>query len=265
MRYLVILSFFISILCALEGVNGKPLLLPVEKDTTIAQIRNHKIPILEAKNGENFALVAIPYRQTSPLEIITKTDKNEFKTSLHVKQYDYPKEFLSVDPSKVSPPKKVKKRIENEYKEAMKIYATFTPERYWKGPFIKPIKSIITSAYGNARTFNDTLKSYHSGTDFRAPIGTPVYAINDGVIVLSKERYYAGGSVIIDHGEGIYSVYYHLSSLPLAVGTKVKQGDRIGLSGNSGRVTGPHLHFGIMLQSTPTDPLGFIDTVNSIL
>jgi len=98
-----------------------------------------------------------------------------------------------------------------------------------------------------------------------APIGTPIYAANDGVIVLSKDRYYAGGSVIIDHGEGIYSVYYHLSSTPLVAGTKVKQGDEIGLSGNSGRVTGPHLHFGIMLQGAPVDPLHFIEVTKNII
>jgi len=187
------------------------------------------------------------------------------KTSLSIKQGEYPKEFLNVNPSKVTPPSSAKEQIEKEYKEAMKIYSTFTKTRYWSEAFILPTQSTITSHFGNARTFNSTLKSYHSGTDFRAPIGTPIYAINDGIIVLSKERYYAGGSIIIDHGEGIYSVYYHLSRMTLPVGASVKKGDQIGLSGNSGRVTGPHLHFGIMAQGIPIDPLHFIETVNSLL
>jgi len=265
MRYLGILFLFITTLLGFEAINGKPVLLPIDQETQSVQVRSHKAPIIQAKNGEKFALIAIPYRQSEPLEATIQISNKDFKTSIHVKDGQYPKEFLSVDPAKVSPPKSAKERIAKEYKEAMEIYATFSPKRHWKKPFIYPINSAITSAYGNARTFNGILKSYHTGVDFRAPIGTPIYAANDGVVVLSKDRYYAGGSVIIDHGEGIYSVYYHLSSTPLAAGTKVKQGDEIGLSGNSGRVTGPHLHFGIMLQGTPVDPLHFIEVIKNII
>ncbi|NLC27523.1 MAG: M23 family metallopeptidase, partial [Campylobacteraceae bacterium] len=161
-------------------------------------------------------------------------------------------------------PENQKERIKAEYEEAIAIYKSFTTKRLWEDDFMVPMKSKITSAYGNARVFNDSLKSYHSGTDFRAAIGTPIYATNDGVVVLSKDRYYAGGSVILDHGEGVYSVYYHLSQTPLALGTKVKKGEKIGLSGASGRVTGPHLHFGFMVQGVPVDPLHFIETINGL-
>jgi murein DD-endopeptidase MepM/ murein hydrolase activator NlpD len=265
MRYFWLLFLFVSTLFGIEAINGKPVLLPIEQNTTSVKARNHFAPIFKTQNGEHFALIAIPYRQDEPLEVTLKGPQIDLKTSLHVTKGEYPKELLQVDPSKISPPESEKKRISDEYKEAMGIYATFTPKRYWDKPFAHPIQSTITSAYGNARTFNGTLKSYHSGTDFRAPIGTPIYAANDGVIVLAKDRYYAGGSVIIDHGEGIYSVYYHLSSMLLPVGTQVKRSDEIALSGDSGRVTGPHLHFGIMLQGTPVDPLHFIQIIEDII
>ena len=265
MGYLSILFIFVTSLFGFEAINGKSILLPLAHDALSVQVRNQNTPLLKTDKGEVFALIGIPYRQQEPMEVTIKTPTEDLKTSLHVIQGKYPKELLQVDPSKVTPPESAKERITNEYKEAMEIYKTFTPMRYWKESFELPMQSAITSAYGNARTFNDSLKSYHSGTDFRAPIGAPVYAANDGVIVLAKNRYYAGGSIIIDHGEGIYSVYYHLSDILLPVGVKIKKGDKIALSGNSGRVTGPHLHFGIMLQGTPVDPLHFIETVNSLV
>jgi len=126
------------------------------------------------------------------------------------------------------------------------------------------LHSKITSSYGNARMFNGVLKSFHSGTDFRAKIGTKIRATNDGIVVIAKKRYYAGGSVVIDHGNGLYSCYYHLSKILVKVGEKVKQSEIVGLSGQSGRVNGPHLHFGIRIYSRAINPLQFVSTVNKI-
>lgn len=265
MRSFIVLSIFITSLLAIEVTNGKTAILPVDKSTIYVETRGYKAPIFHTNKNKSFTIIAVPYRQKNSLEVIIKTPTKKLKKALHVKQGNYQKEVLQVEHSKVSPPKSVQKRIKNEYDEAMKIYSSFTPKRYWDKPFVFPLKTKITSAYGNARIFNNTLKSYHSGTDFRAPIGTPVYASNDGVIVLAKKRYYAGGSIVIDHGEGIYSTYYHLSKILFPVGTKVKRSQKIGLSGNTGRVTGPHLHFGIMLQGTPVDPINFIENINKII
>jgi murein DD-endopeptidase MepM/ murein hydrolase activator NlpD len=126
-----------------------------------------------------------------------------------------------------------------------------------------PMKSKITSDFGNARIYNGKTKSYHSGTDFRAKIGTPIIASNDGKIVLAKRRFYAGGSIIIDHGHGIYSCYYHMSRFDVKEGEMVKKNQVIGLSGDTGRVTGPHLHFSIRVGGLQVDPLQFIELVNN--
>jgi len=167
-----------------------------------------------------------------------------------------------VNAKKVKPPKSEQNRIYKEYLESKKIYATVTKKRYWEKPFLIPLNSKITSYYGNARIFNGSLKSFHSGTDFRAPTGTKLKAINDGVVVVASKRYYSGNAVIIDHGEGIYSSYSHLSKIKVKVGQKVKRAEVIGLSGATGRVTGPHLHFSIIIESKKVDPLDFIKKIN---
>ena len=146
-----------------------------------------------------------------------------------------------------------------------KIYATATPNLKFDSKFIPPMSSVITSPFGSARVFNGTLKSYHSGTDFRAATGSVVIASNDGIVVIAKDRYYAGGSVIIDHGEGIYTQYYHLSAIKVKVGQSVKKGEIIGLSGASGRVSGPHLHFGVIVHGVQVNPLNFIKKINEVL
>ncbi|MBT0606146.1 M23 family metallopeptidase, partial [Campylobacter lari] len=144
------------------------------------------------------------------------------------------------------------------------VYNTYTNMAFFEGNFTYPLESKITSDFGKARLFNDTLKSYHSGTDFRAASGTKIYASNDGIVRIASNRYYAGNSVVIDHGYGIYSQYYHLSKLNVKIGQKVKKGELIGLSGASGRVTGPHLHFGILVNGVQVDPLDFIAKFNAL-
>ena len=194
-----------------------------------------------------------------------KININGKDLALKVKEGNYKKEEIKlVNPSIIKPNKKLQARISEEYKEATAIYAKVTPKTYIKKPFKQPLNSVITSPYGSARTFEGTLKSYHSGTDFRAAIGVEVPASNDGVVVIAKDRYYSGGSVVIDHGYGIYSQYYHLSKILVKTGDFVKQDDIIGLSGDTGRVSGPHLHFGIAIKGVSVDPLDFIDKFNNL-
>ncbi len=190
-------------------------------------------------------------------------DKKRF--TLLITPKNYPKEHLRVAKSKVIPPQRVRRLIRQEFSEANTIYTTTTPKNFLTEPFALPIHSEITDSFGVARLFNGKLKSYHSGTDFRAAMGTSVQAINSGKVVLAKRRYYAGGSIIIDHGKGIYSCYYHLSKFLVKPQEFVKKGQIIGLSGKSGRVTGPHLHLTIKIKGIAVDPLQFIDTYNKAL
>ncbi|RDU58857.1 M23 family peptidase [Helicobacter sp. MIT 14-3879] len=184
---------------------------------------------------------------------------------LRIKRGNYKKEKIIIaDSSKVQPNKAANERIQKELAEANQVYRTYTPTRYWSTPFIYPIKSVVTSPFGSARVFNNEIKSYHSGTDFRAAIGTPLRASNDGVVVIAKERFLAGKSVVISHGEGVFSQYYHCSKIKVKTGDKVKKGDIIALSGDTGRVSAAHLHFGFIVNGVSVDPLQFIEEVNKL-
>lgn len=212
-----------------------------------------------ANENEKIAIIPVPYR--------ANLGRFELQNGLflEIKGANYKKEKITItDTSKIRPNKAQQKRVTDELNEANAIYRTRTPKRLWSERFALPLGSVITSHYGNARMFNNEVRSYHAGTDFRASIGTPIKATNDGIIALAKERFMSGNSVIIDHGEGIYSAYFHLSELKVAVGERVKKGQIIALSGDTGRVSGAHLHFSMMVQGVSVDALHFINTINGL-
>lgn len=215
--------------------------------------------------NQKIAIIKANYRANSDIVVEHKFSGEVWQERFKIKKGDYKKEQITVSSSKVNPPKEVSERIKKEYEEANAIYAKTTPNLLFNSPFILPLNSHITSSFGNARLFNNSLKSYHSGTDFRAAIGTKISASNDGVVVIAKDRYYAGNSVVINHGGGIYSQYYHLSKLFVKVGDSVKKGDIIGLSGDTGRVSGAHLHYGIAINGVSVDPLSFTKKINFAL
>ncbi len=256
--------------------NGKTVLLEFEKEKNInyekivVDKKRYKIFKNPVDSEKFYALIPVNYYEKPSDKKVTlfyKEDGIEKNKTLffRVKDGKYEKEALSVDSSKIILSNKDKKRVSREYAEAIKIYKTTTQNSYMLSEFIVPLDSKITSGFGKARLYNEKLKSYHGGTDFRADIGTPLMACNNGKVVLAKERFYAGNSVVIDHGHGIYSCYFHMSRFNVKEGQNINKGDIIGLSGNSGRVTGPHLHFGIRVGGEQVDPLQFIELINKNL
>ena len=249
-------------------INGDVEIVQVEaKFAGNLSIDGKKKRWLSVPRDENlkFALVAASYRQKGEIKLVNGLKSGDETIVFKIVEGEYKKEKITVEGGKVTPPKDVLKRIEEEREEANKIYATANAGLKFNSKFILPMSSAVTSPFGTARVFNGTLKSYHGGTDFRAAVGSSVIAANDGVVVIAKDRYYAGGSVVIDHGEGIYTQYYHLSALNVKVGQSVKKGDIIALSGASGRVSGPHLHFGVIVGGVQVNPLNFVKKINEIL
>src|SRR5206468_13035384 len=116
-----------------------------------------------------------------------------------------------------------------------KIFATKTNERLWSGPFVAPVSAVISDVFGTARVFNQELKSRHLGLDYGVPAGTPVHAVNRGTVILARPLYFEGSCVVIDHGQGLLSLYLHLSEFSVKEGDQVETGQLIGLSGGSGR------------------------------
>ena len=281
MKSLFLILFFISNLFAVDIKiknstieNGRTIFIEFKKEKGVKykniEFLKHSYPIYEnpVDKSKLYALVPVSY-YTKPdikelkvvYDVAKKTNTAFFM--IEIKDAHYKKESIKVSAKKVNPTsKKVQKRISKEYANAMKIYNTFSKHNYITSKFIIPLNTKITSEFGKARVYNGTLKGYHSGVDFRAKKPTPIKCANDGKVVLAKDRFYAGNSVIIDHGHGVYSCYYHLSKFKVKKGNIVKKGQIIGLSGSTGRITGPHLHFAIRVEGTQVDPLEFIKTIN---
>ncbi|MGC1462767.1 MAG: M23 family metallopeptidase [Terracidiphilus sp.] len=161
---------------------------------------------------------------------------------------------LTVEPKFVEPGSDALKRIEAEVQLKTKVFAASADERLWDGNFVAPVTAAPTDSFGTRRMFNGKLASIHKGMDFRARMGTPVRAGNGGVVVLARALYYEGNCVIIDHGLGLYTLSMHLSRIDVREGQRVKKGELLGLSGATGRVTGPHLHWAVRWLDSYLDP-----------
>ncbi len=249
------------------GILGKTSTLLIKTDIKNLKVtfKNRSYPLIKIKKDEYVVFIPVKYREkTGDYRIFFTAENFKKGKFFRIKKGNYKKENLKVDPKKVTLSKKDKKRVLMEYKEAMKIYNSTRKIILWRRKFIPPLKTPITSAFGNARVFNSSLKSYHGGSDFRAKMNTKIKAANDGIVSLAKDRFYAGKSVIIDHGYGIYSCYYHLNHIKVKRFQKVKRGEIIGLSGRSGRVTGPHLHFAMRVNGVQVDPLQMLKSLNYI-
>lgn len=179
------------------------------------------------------------------------TDGSQLSCSMTivVRPGKFPTERLKVEKQYVQPDPEQQKRAEEDQKKLRAIYETVTPERLWDGKFRWPLKDVTTGGnFGRRRVLNGEARSPHAGVDFPAASGTAVFASQSGKVVLAEELYYAGNTVILDHGYGIYTMYCHLSKIGVAVGEKAEAGEEIGKVGATGRVTGPHLHWGLTIQ-----------------
>ena len=168
-------------------------------------------------------------------------------------------ERLQVEKQYVQPDPEQLKRVEEEQKEMQAIYDTITPEALWKGKFLVPLKSVTTGGnFGRRRILNGEARSPHAGVDFPAAVGTPVLAAQAGKVVLAENMYYPGNTVVIDHGFGIYTLYAHLSQIEVQAGDSVEASAEIGKVGATGRVTGPHLHWGLTIDHARVNALQIV-------
>ena len=178
----------------------------------------------------------------------------DLSRSIDIHEAHYRTGTLTVSPKFVQPPAEESARIKAEIELKAKVFAASAPEPLWSGDFRAPVHAPPTDSFGTRRTFNGQLASVHKGMDFRAPTGTVVRAGNSGVVVLARPLYFEGNCVVIDHGLGLYTISMHLSRIDVHEGQHVSLGERVGLSGATGRVTGPHLHWAVRWQNAYLDP-----------
>lgn len=165
---------------------------------------------------------------------------------------------IEVPQNFVTPDAASKRQIAADVPVKNRAFAHLIAMPEWSGDFVKPVAAPSTPSFGMSRVFNEELSSQHRGTDFPIKEGAPVAASNAGTVVLARELFYEGNCVIIDHGQHFMTVYMHLSKIDVKVGDRVKKEQRLGLTGATGRVTGPHLHMGVRWNGAYLNPTKLI-------
>jgi murein DD-endopeptidase MepM/ murein hydrolase activator NlpD len=168
---------------------------------------------------------------------------------------------LTVDPNLVNPPPEALERIAREARELERAWTESAGDNLWDGPFVRPVKEAANSAFGTRSVYNGQPRTPHGGADFASPEGTPIASPNAGRVVIAGSRYFTGGTVVIDHGLGLFSLFAHLSSIDVKVGDAVKPGTILGNVGATGRVTGPHLHWAVRANGARVDPLSLLSVL----
>jgi len=176
-----------------------------------------------------------------------------------VKKVNFPTQRLQVADEYVALSPENTDRALKEAKELDEIHNTISGPAMWKDPFIVPIPGGVGSSFGKRRVFNGESRNPHAGAYLSATTGTPIRSTNRGRVVLAKDLFFTGNTVIVDHGLGIYTLYAHLSRIDVAKDAIVERSQVIGLAGATGRVTGPHLHWGARVQNTRVDPFSLIN------
>lgn len=211
-------------------------------------------------DGSHLALVGVDLEEKRGAKEIhvrgqDKTgNKWERRLAFNVKEKSFPQEKLSVPPGFDRLDEAILKRIEKEREQMARLWATSSPSRLWEGRFLPPISGGITSPFGLRRIVNGSPRAPHTGVDLKAAPGSELVAPNNGRVVLQDDFFFNGKSLVLDHGGGLYTMYFHLQDFAVEKGSQVRRGDLLGWTGMTGRVTGPHLHWGARLNGARIDP-----------
>jgi murein DD-endopeptidase MepM/ murein hydrolase activator NlpD len=201
---------------------------------------------LETKPGNHIWRVGVvePGREPRSAQGTVKILRRDF----HVERLTLPNTMVDLDPE-------TERRAVAEGKQLAALYRTITPERIWRGKFTAPVGTTKAgTGFGARRIINGQPRSPHSGSDYSAPKGTPVIAVNAGKVALVAEFFFPGRLVILDHGLGLHTAYFHLDTIAVVEGERVERGQTLGMVGATGRATGPHLHFGAQVVGARIDP-----------
>lgn len=181
------------------------------------------------------------------------------ETQVAIVEHHFPEQRLTLPQGMVTPDRAALERHAREKVQVEEALGMTLSERLWSLPLHRPVQGDVSSVYGLKRVLNGEPRSPHRGMDFRGAEGSPVKAAGPGRVLLTAEHYFAGESVYLDHGQGLVSMYFHLSAIDVAEGETVQQGKVIGRIGQTGRATGPHLHFGLSILGQLVDPSGLFD------
>ncbi len=220
--------------------------------------RGKQLHFVEGKNGVR-AIIGIDLNlEPGEYPLSVQSGDTVMTRNLKVSKKTYPLQRLTLPEDKVTLSPENEARVEREQKRTSALWPVDSV-RLWSGRFIDPLPGKeLGTPFGVRRIINHIPKSSHSGVDVSAKQGDPIRSPNDGVVVLVDDLFFSGNSVIIDHGDGIYTMFFHMSEPKVKVGQAVMKGDVIGLVGSTGRASGPHLHWGVRIQGARVDPMQLI-------
>jgi murein DD-endopeptidase MepM/ murein hydrolase activator NlpD len=245
-------------------INGSPVLFsvssPVALKAVSAEWLQHSVLFSSEKERVWTGLAGIPL-STPPgnytIELNAETEEGKtsvVRCTVRVQRGKYRNVTIKVPRQFTEPTPEQLKQInrDKELKEAR--LGEVTAEAEWAGNFRAPVKAEVSDVFGTTRTINGKVQSVHQGLDYAVPTGTPVRALNGGTVLLARSLFFEGNCVVINHGQGLLTLYMHLSKIEVNEGERVQTGQVLGLSGGTGRATGPHLHIAVRWQGTYLDP-----------
>jgi murein DD-endopeptidase MepM/ murein hydrolase activator NlpD len=192
-----------------------------------------------------------------PLELKGTTSRGteiSFVRKLVIRPAKYPSVAVTVAKRYTEPSPEQLERIHQDKTVKQDVFRQTDPKREWLGKFRPPVDARVSDVFGTRRTFNGKVQSMHQGLDYAVPPGTPVSAANAGTVLLASPLYFEGNCVVLDHGQGLLTLYLHLSEIKVKAGERVESGQEIGLSGGTGRATGPHLHLAVRWEGVYLNP-----------
>ena len=224
------------------------------------------LPFFEVERGKSFrALIGVDMESPPRKYKLLVSAKNssgiviQREDSIKVVKKDFGIQRLTLPKKMVDLNKKTLKRVRKEIKGVKDVWPRTTKDRFWTGEFIRPLRGKVLSPFGVRRFLNNQPRSPHSGVDLRGKMGEEILCSNTGIVALVGELYFNGKTVIVDHGQGLFTMYFHLSRINVKEGQMIEKGKVLGLVGSSGRATGPHLHWGARLHGARVDPLMLLD------
>jgi murein DD-endopeptidase MepM/ murein hydrolase activator NlpD len=246
-------------------VPGSPVLFQVSPSARIGDVTalwfGHEVTFFRPPGATDWSgLAAVPLETTPGTyelvlhETLASGRSIEVRKKIKIARALYPKITAKVAKQFTEPSPNQLKEISADKNVKQQTFASKNPQKLWHGTFVAPVSASISDVFGTERVFNKEVLSRHQGLDYAVPAGTPVGAINRGTVLLARSLYFEGNCVIIDHGQGLLSLYLHLSKFRTKEGNEVQPHQIIGLSGGSGRATGPHLHLAVRWQGIYLDP-----------
>jgi murein DD-endopeptidase MepM/ murein hydrolase activator NlpD len=213
------------------------------------------------RHWEAWSMIGLDETNTSA-EVEVRASANTWEATareeIRIESRDFPEERLEVASRYVEPLPEVEARLAGERETLKRIYALRSDFAPQPNSFVRPVTGDPTSVFGTRRIFNGKPRSPHPGLDLRAATGTSILSSGAGRVVLAQDLYYSGNTVIVDHGGGLFTIYAHLSAIEVSESQEIAPGEQLGLAGATGRVTGPHLHWGAKIGDRPFDPTALL-------